>query len=245
MAGHLFDALLPRRCLLCGQAAGRGNLCEGCARELPRNDGACHRCALPATGLLDGVCGACLGSRPPWDRVLAPLRYAWPVDVLVQQLKFQRQAAAGTALAQAMLDAGSRPGEGRREAAAAPAARPILVPVPLHWSRELARGYNQAAELALHLGRATGWPLLDGRLRRARRTPPQTRLTASERRRNLRRAFHWRGAPLTGSTLVLVDDVMTTGSTLTACARLLRAAGAARVEAWVAARATPADRGAP
>ncbi len=93
-------------------------------------------------------------------------------------------------------------------------------------------------ELAAPLARATGWPLMD-RLRRVRHTPPQARLDAEQRRRNLRNAFHWRGPSLEDQSVLIVDDVMTTGATLEACAAAL--SGAASVSVWVATRALSPD----
>lgn len=109
----------------------------------------------------------------------------------------------------------------------------LAVAVPLHRSRERARGFNQARELARHLG-----PPVADALARTRRTPPQAELPAARRHANVRGAFAWRpGVPVKGLTIVLVDDVSTTGATLNACARPLLDAGAAAVRALTAARA--------
>jgi ComF family protein len=111
----------------------------------------------------------------------------------------------------------------------------ILVPVPLHRTRRRARGFNQARELAATLG----VPVVDA-LRRIRATPSQTDLPSAARHANVRNAFTlrrgWRDRPIRGLRVVLVDDVCTTGATIEACARVLRAAGAADVSAVTAAR---------
>ncbi|MGH8082565.1 MAG: ComF family protein [Lysobacter sp.] len=118
----------------------------------------------------------------------------------------------------------------------APAVAPIIVPIPLHRTRLRERGYDQALELARPLSRELGLPLLTDALIRERNTPPQSRLDAAHRRRNLRDAFVWRSAWTAPAHVVLIDDVMTTGATLHAAARTLRRAGVKRVDAWVCAR---------
>ena len=224
----VLDELLPGRCMLCGFSCPRDNLCAGCLDDMPFNENACEGCGLECPGLTGGRCGPCLVRAPAWDRVIAGLRYQFPVDVLVHKLKYQRNLAAGRALSRATcetLDPGLR------------STPLLLVPVPLHWSRELSRGYNQAYEIARHFSRWTDCPLLEGRLCRLRRTVTQTGLDAASRRRNLRGAFRWRGPSLAGARVALVDDVMTTGATAAACSTTLRGAGAGRIEVWVAARA--------
>ena len=225
---RVLDTLLPMQCLLCGQPCREICICRPCVEGLPGNPNACHTCGLPQESSRDSVCGACLARRPAFDRVHAPLLYEFPVDRLIHLLKFRRNLAAGRALALIMMEHlptadGSPP--------------PILVPVPLHWSRSLGRGYNQSTELGWHIARWTGFKLTDGKLVRRRRTRAQAGLDAESRRRNLRKAFRWNGPPLKGMKVVLIDDVMTTGTTARECARVLRKAGAESVEAWVAARA--------
>jgi ComF family protein len=115
-----------------------------------------------------------------------------------------------------------------------------VLPVPLHWVRERRRGYNQALLLAKDFGRRTETPLWDGVLRRKRSTKPQTELGRESRRANVEGAFEVkRPERVRGKSLLLVDDVCTTGATLEACARALKAAGARRVGALTAARHAP------
>lgn len=218
-------ALLPPRCLVCAEPGAHGlDLCAACRAALPRPRCACPRCALPLAGP-ELACGACLREPPAMDRVLAACHYAFPVDRLLPRFKFHGDLAAGRTLSALLAEAVAPVFD-------APGA--VLVPVPLHPARLRERGYNQALELARPLASRFGLALAPGLLQRRRPTGPQTGLDAAGRRSNVRGAFHATGkAP---DHVVLVDDVMTTGSTLAECTRALRRAGASRVDAWVAAR---------
>ncbi len=215
---------LPNQCPLCQAVhASDAWLCSLCLGALPRPGPSCPRCAdpLPETRL----CGACLHKPPPQWRTLAALRYAPPVDTLIQALKFHGRL--GLAHDLGALLAGAVEGQaGERPAA--------LLPVPLHRGRLRERGFNQALEIARITARRLGLPLWRG-ARRIRATQPQSALDAHRRRGNLAGAFAIRGRP--PRHVALVDDVMTTGSTTAALARALLEAGAERVEVWVVARA--------
>ena len=230
MVDHALDALLASHCLLCG-ARGQGalSLCAACAADMPRNATCCAHCALPLE-TPSPLCGRCIRHAPPWDAAWVPFRYEWPLAQLEARFKFGADLAAGRTLSLLW------------RASQAPHALPdAIVPVPLHHSRLRKRGYNQALELAKPLAKHFGIPLLRDGLRRSRATHAQTELTAIQRRRNVRGAFeaHFEGkAP---EHVAVLDDVFTTGATLAECARVLKRAGAARVDVWALARA-PARR---
>jgi len=175
-------------------------------------------------------CGACRARASPLREVRAASLYRAPLDRLLPRFKFHHDLAAGRLLATTMA-AAFAPLAGRDAAVCA-----TLIPVPLHRSRLRQRGYDQALELARPLSRRLGLPLRANGLHRARDTPPQSRLDAAQRRRNLRDAFAWRTDAPPPAHAILIDDVMTTGATLHAAAQALQRAGAGRVDAWVCAR---------
>jgi len=158
------------------------------------------------------------------------LQYQFPVDRLVQSLKFKRQLAAGRVLSHLLCEWITDEGCDLPD---------MLIPVPLHRLRMFRRGFNQAFELADYAGRALDVPLLTGVLRRHRNTRAQSGLSRKQRRKNVRGAFYWHGPIKPARHVALVDDVMTTGTTVSECARVLKKAGAKRVDVWVAARAIP------
>lgn len=216
--------LFPPRCVVCGDAGMPGrDLCASCDAALPRQRHACPRCALPTPRT--GRCAPCLAQPPPLDAAYAAFDYAFPLDRLLPRLKFHRDFAAGRVLAQAMA----------LHFAALPRPQ-ALVPVPLHRARLRQRGYDQALELARPLARALGLPLQTGLLQRCKATRAQSRLDADARGRNLRGAFRVESSAGMPAHVALIDDVMTTGATLHAAASALRAAGVARIDAWVCAR---------
>lgn len=223
--------ILPSHCLLCAQDGdGRRDLCAACAGDLVRNRLCCPRCALPLQAAAP-LCGDCLLREPPFDAAFAPFLYGHPIDLLVTKLKFGRSLAAGRVLSELWLDA---------VADVAPARPDLLVPVPLHASRLRERGYNQALELAKPLARALRIPLADKVLSRTRPTAAQANLDAKARRQNLRGAFEFDPVAVpepNAAHVALIDDVMTTGTTLRECARVLKRAGFARVDVWTLARA--------
>lgn len=153
-------------------------------------------------------------------------RYAFPVSELVQAYKFQARFGAGRYLAERLV------------MAAAGLQVDAMIPAPLHPHRLAARGFNQSVLLAEPVARALGAPLLRDAVRKLRRVAPQAGLTLEERQRNLRGAFAAQRR-FDGMRLLVIDDVMTSGTTLDELAGALKAAGAARVEALVVAR-TPA-----
>ena len=118
----------------------------------------------------------------------------------------------------------------------------VLIPVPLHKMRLLKRGFNQAFELGAYASQLLDIPMLSSRLRRRRNTKAQSGLTRKQRKRNVSGAFYWQGPAKPGQHVALIDDVMTTGTTVSECARVLKKAGTKQVDIWVAARAIPVNR---
>ena len=234
--GAVGALVFPWECPVCGDDGGEAGapFCPGCRAELLEAAGdACPRCARPVGpwGLSPKGCGGCLGRSLGFDAAFALGPYQEPIRALCLSLKHEANAWVAPWLAGLVADA--RPGL-RDEATGAPGA--WVVPVPLHWSRRLARGYNQADELARGLAGRLGLRKA-GVLRRVVRTGILAGLGRAERAKALRNAFAAKAdARLKGRTVFLVDDVLTTGATCGAAARALKRAGAARVVAVVVGR---------
>jgi len=227
-------ALLDQDCHLCGRPPGPNAnvrlLCQDCSTALPRIASPCPRCAMPSPGGMTSpgaLCGQCLREPPHFDATRAALDYSFPVDGLIQQLKYGARLPLAALFGDLMAD-------GMRQGGTGPAAD-LIVPLPLHPARLRERGFNQAGEIARRLSSLTAIPLRMDGIRRTVDTPPQAGLHIKQRRANIRGAFAC-DTPLAGLNVAVVDDVMTTGSTLDEFAKTLKAAGAARVENWVAAR---------
>ncbi len=233
--GRWLDHLAPRGCATCGRPLPPGTfpgLCAGCVADLPgARRPRCARCGHP-TDRPASACTACAGADPrpgAPDATLAAADYAPPLDRVVTALKFGRQLALARPLGELLA---------ARWLGALPAIPlDILVPVPLAERRLAQRGFNQSLEMARAMSASLARPLpvVHGRLLRVRDTPPQSELGLAERRANLHGCFACAGR-LDGMRVGLVDDVMTSGSTLAEAARALRAAGAASVVAIVVAR---------
>jgi ComF family protein len=223
---------LPQRCELCAGVSGTDLVCNACVRDLPWLPSTCPVCALPTSG--GSVCGRCLNEPPAFDATFAAFSYAFPIDRLIHSFKYQGRLALAEWCADAILARRelAKPGVGSR-------ARPQrLIALPLAAERQRERGYNQALEIARVIVARTAIPLLSRGLSRVRATPPQAALPWSERAKNVRGAFACE-LDLSGVTVAIVDDVMTTGASLAEAAKVLKASGAARVENWVVARTLP------
>jgi len=220
--------LYPAHCVLCGAKGTRGqDLCGDCFSELPWNRHPCPRCAAPLPPDADTpLCGNCIKALPAWDEARSPLAYSFPVDKLVQRFKFEGDLATGRLLGGLLADF-----------LAAGSERPdCIVPVPLHPSRLKERGFNQAVELARPLSKRLKIKVRLDLCARVRATEVQSKLDAAERRKNLKDAFTVTGG-VQGKHLALLDDVITTGTTVEMLTRALKDAGAARVTVWSVSRA--------
>lgn len=211
--------------MLCGARSARP-LCPGCLNDLPwHRQPQCPQCALPTP---DGqLCGACLKHPPAFDRTHAALAYAFPLDQMIPRLKYHGQLAIAPVLGECLAEA----------AAAAPRPDRLLA-MPLHAARIRERGFNHATEIARTVASQLGLPLDLESARRIRDTPPQMGLKHDARRRNVRGAFMCSGG-VQGKRIALIDDVMTTGTSLDELAKTLKQAGAREVEVWVVARTLP------
>lgn len=213
-------------CVLCLGPSRHLGICEPCAESLPRNHQSCRQCAQPLPGTAQGLlCGRCQHKPPPFHQTVAPWLYRYPVSAAVSRYKFHGDRASGRALTQ-LLAKHLQQNEGMRPEA--------LIPCPIYPARFRKRGFNQAAEMAEWLGRALDVPVLQNRCRRIAMAAPQASLDRRGRMRNLRGNFEIRGRVPTH--VAIIDDVMTTGATVSALARVLRTGGAKRVDVWVIAR---------
>ncbi|MBS3744172.1 MAG: ComF family protein [Wenzhouxiangellaceae bacterium] len=218
----------PPRCIVCGRGSNTArDCCSGCRSDMPLAAGRCLRCGLELPRTID-ACGECVARPPPYAATRAGYAYRAPVASLVQRFKFDGDLAAGRVLARLLAERLTESNAPRPDA---------MVPVPLNWRRQWRRGFNQSELLCRDLSRHFGGLPWADLLNRARPTVTQSELPAERRAGNVRGAFTAVQLPPGLRHAVLVDDVMTTGSTLRECARMLRRAGVGRVDVWVVARA--------
>ena len=227
------DFLWPPRSLVSRERGlGKGPLAPHEFGQIHFLGGAvCDRCGTPLGAEVGegAVCAACIARPPRWDRARAAFVYEAASRRLVLDLKRSGRRDGLATFAGWMMQAG-RPLLEQAD---------LIVPVPLHYVRLASRGFNQSAWLAGALARRTGTPLIVDALKRTRRTPTQGGLSARKRRRNVAGAFAVRprrAGHVSGKRVLLVDDVLTTGATLSACTRALKRAGARHVDVLVLAR---------
>lgn len=222
---------IPALCWLCTTplALARHGLCSCCTRALLQRPPACPQCGLPALSPRS-ACGRCLQHPPPWQHMVAVGDYHAPLSTLVHRLKFSKTTALAAPLSRLLLLAVLK---ARRER-----TLPLpdtLISVPLHRYRQWRRGFNQSMLLAEPLARWLGCHHEGAALTRVRATAIQHRLSAARRARNLKKAFRLELA-VKGRHIAIVDDVVTTGSTVTEVARLLQRSGAASLQVWCLCR---------
>ena len=238
LARALLDLVLPPRCIACGvEIAEPHALCGGCWPKLEFIAAPmCRRCGvpLPHDPGPEASCAPCLARPPRYDRARAVLQYGPASRGMILRFKHGDRTGYSVAFAAWMERAGGE----------LLAAADVLAPVPLHYRRLVWRRYNQAALLAVELGRRTGRPVAVDLLRRTRPTASQAGLGGRDRRRNLAGAIAVnprRESQLQGRRVLLIDDVLTTGATVAACTRALLRAGAGAVDVLAVARTVRAQ----
>lgn len=228
------DMLYPRRCIGCG-VASPGTfryICWECWSDSARVEPPfCSLCGDPVAGAVDHdfICYSCAAETPAFDAARSAARYDGVVGDSLRQLKYEQALWLAPDIATLLHHCiqAEFPGE----------TFDLLVPVPLHHVRRRDRGYNQSAVLARALAHRLNRKTRPGLLQRIRPTISQTNLTAKDRLSNVTQAFRYRkGKQLAGQRVLLVDDVMTTGATVNACASALKEGGAVSVHVVTAAR---------
>lgn len=216
-------------CALCRLAPARHTgLCDDCHADLPWLIGGCSRCAEPMPPPARGLCARCQQQPPAFENTVAAFSYEFPISQLIPALKYRRRPAPLGWLSATFAELIAERLEDTPD---------LLVPVPMHPWQELSRGFNQASLIAERLSRLLKIPLSEQLLQKRRRTAHQAELNRQQRQANLRRSFSCRGP--VPARVALIDDVMTTGTTVNELARLLKRRGAQQIQVWVLAR-TPA-----
>ncbi|OGO02075.1 MAG: hypothetical protein A2Y90_00700 [Chloroflexi bacterium RBG_13_52_12] len=211
------DLLFPPWCIGCGREGGY--ICDSCYRQLPSiSPPICPRCGRPLSP--ENLCPGCTGEQSGIDGIRSPFLFNGVIRRAIHELKYRNLRALAPSLAgflhEFLIDS-PLPGD-------------VLVPVPIHRKRLRERGYNQSSLLAHELGRLCGLPVIDDSLIRRSYTPSQARASsAADRLENVAGAFTCLDKRLREKQVILIDDVSTSGATLSACAGVLKSAGAVTV----------------
>lgn len=230
----LLDMLYPRQCIGCGGSEPEPfrYICWDCwSAASPVEPPFCERCGDPVAGAVDHdfICFSCSSENPAFDGARSAARYEGVVGEALRLLKYEHALWIAPDMAELLHNC--------MQAEFPTRTFDVVVPVPLHHVRRRERGFNQSAVLARELGRRIGCKTRPGMLRRIKPTTTQTHLTASQRLSNVKNAFESRKERwLAGRQVLLVDDVMTTGATVNACAKALKQGGATSVHVLTVAR---------
>ena len=223
------DTIFPPTCIFCGnQGFNSQDICPACFDELPKNTTCCYRCATPFQTSFDlpQLCGKCLKTPPAFDKTTAPFHYQHTIRYLITQLKFNHQyknaRLLGYLLAQHLQTTDKMP--------------ELIIPIPLHQQRFQQRSFNQSLEIAQTVSKHLHIPINHNSCLRHKNTSQQMTLTAKQRQKNIKNAFKII-KPINAQYIAILDDVMTTGSTVNEFAKTLKKSGIKQVDIWVCSRA--------
>lgn len=219
--------LIRQSCIFCGSPGNPGLcICGPCLKELPYVQNSCKKCGNP-TPEPQNQCGQCVADQPPYERTITILHYQNPVDYLIQRMKYHNQLEIADLLGKLMVIKLSSLDYKLPEQ---------IIPVPLHMSRLQQRGFNQAVEIARPISKALKIPINLTNCIRTRQTQPQFELSLAERKSNLKNAFEI-VHQIKAKHVAVLDDVMTTGSTVIELTEALLNAGVEKVDIWACSRA--------
>ena len=215
-------------CLLCGANSSLA-WCRQCHEDMRVHAPSCAICSMPVKQ--EGLCGNCIVALPPYDSCLTLYHYRYPADQIIGKYKYRYFAELAGCFAHYFYE------EHSSEASRLP---DLLLPVPLHWQRQWWRGFNQSALFAEKLSSLFGIECCPRGASRVRATKPQIRLDPKQRKANIAHAFRLNDC-YTGKSVALVDDVITTGTTVYEMCRLLKKQRVKSISLWTIAKATVAD----
>jgi len=235
MIKQILDVLYPRRCVLCHSLCSSTkphdiDLCPDCHAELPWIEQACFQCGIPLHNAQNKQrCGQCMQKTPAYDHVISVCHYQNPLVWLIQQMKFKKKPAIANLLGHVMAR------QLKQQKISLPDA---IIPVPLHYKRQLQRSFNQSEEIAKVIAKQLFCSLDTQYLERHLPSKQQSGLDAKKRKKNVKGIFRIKNKQRNHYTHVaLVDDVMSTGSTVNEIARTLKKNGVKKIDVWVLARA--------
>ncbi len=219
---------LLQNCFLCG-ASSNQLLCTACLSDLPYQTIVCSHCSKPLDftkhSSVDGLCNPCQQNPPLYNNAQAVFSYIYPIDKLIFAAKFSDNLAILYLLGKLMVE--------HLQFEPCP---DVIIPIPLHPKRLRQRGYNQSVELAKCIKKFTGIPLNYNACQRIKNTPPQVGLSAQQRKANIQGAFKIKKIPANWQHIVLLDDVITTGSTVESLTKEFLQAGIQKVDVWCCTR---------
>ena len=238
---RFMDFIFPRYCLLCGekhQLIPTADLCIGCYKDITLNSSPCGLCGVPLTPTLKGlsqagatepVCGSCLKTPPAFDALWSPFIYTQPLEWVIQRFKFNANLMFAPLLSDLMIQ--------QIPASLYKQQRPdAVIPMPLHDKRLKHRGFNQSLLLAKPVAEVLGVPVDSKSCQRRHNTEHQTGKNARQRQQNIKGAFQFDNKK-NYQYLVIFDDVVTTGSSVSELSKTLKLSGVSRVDIWSLARA--------